>query len=529
VRRLPAAAPALALLAAALAPVAPARATFVPAGRPALTGFSHLVADEGHGHLFFSQGPAGAVVVTDLSGATVSTLTSLAGATDLVLDPTGGTVWVALPAGSAVAAVDTADLTVTTYPIDTGTCPSRLAVVDAHVWTVAQCGTSAAELYRLTPGTGTVADIGAIATGTVVAGSPQLPGVLVTARPTDVGGTLEELDVTASPGAPPTLLASNDQLDSMPLQVAVSADGQRVVTSRGFVYRSSDLSLGRDRGDPAVDTALAVRADGQIAYGDLHTVHGFRLPGGSPMVDVTLSPAQVLPHGLGYGAHDVYVVTSDDTGFGVTPVTLRLPTTFHVALDAPRVRYGQAVGVSVIAAAAPAQAPIHLYAKRKGSPRRLVAQGSLDAGLRFDTSYVVKADETLTATFAGDADWAPWSAEASVSVRPVVSMALSGELEVTHGGYVYRAGSHVHVVATALPRATKGCVRVRLQVKQSGHWRPYAPADCVPVSAKGKARVSLGHTAPLRGVAARVSAWLFDHPDDVAMAHTPWTALTFVR
>jgi hypothetical protein len=26
-----------------------------------------------------------------------------------------------------------------------------------------------------------------------------------------------------------------------------------------------------------------------------------------------------------------------------------------------------------------------------------------------------------------------------------------------------------------------------------------------------------------------VSAWLFDHPDDVAMAHTPWTALTFVR
>lgn len=528
-RRLSAAASALALLLATAALLAPAQASFVPAGRPALTAFSHVVADEAHGHLFFSQGQAGAVVVTDLTGATVSSLASLTGGTDLVLDPTGATVWVALPAASAVAAVDTADLAVTTYPIGGGSCPSRLAVVDAHVWTVAQCGPSTAELYRLTPGAGTVSDIGAIAPGTVVAGSPQLPGLLVTARPTDVGGTLEELDVTASPGQVPTLLASNDQLDSMPLQIAVSADGQRVVTSRGFVYRSSDLSLGRDRGDPAVETALAVRADGQIAYGDLHTVHGFRLPGGSPMVDVRLSTAKVLRYGLGYGAHDVYVVTSDDTGFGVTPVALRLPTAFHVAVDARRVRYGQAVGVSVIAPAAPVQAPINLYAKRKGSPRRLVAQGRLDAGLRFDTSYVVKADVTLTATFAGDADWAPWSAEASVSVRPVVSMALSGELRVTHGRYVYRAGSHVHVLATALPHATKGCVRVRLQVKESGHWRPYAPADCLPVSARGRAKVSLGHTAPLRGVEARVSAWLFDHPDDVAMAHTPWTALTFVR
>lgn len=526
-RRLPALAVALALL--ALAAPGPARATFVPAGRPALAGFSHLVADEAHGHLFFSQGPAGPVVVTDLSGATVSTLTALTGATDLVLDPSGSTVWVALPTGSAVAAVDTADLSVTPYPLAAGTCPSLLAVVDANVWTVAQCGTSTAELVRLTPGTGTVSDIGSIAAGTVVAGSPQLPGVLVTARPTDVGATLEELDVGASPGQPPSLLASNDQLDSMPLQIAVSADGQRVVTSRGFVYRSSDLSLGRDRGDPAVERALAVRADGQVAYGDLHVVHGFRLPGGSPMVDVRLSPAQMLPFGLGYGAHDVYVVTADDTGLGVTAVALRLPTAFHVAVDSPRVRYGHAVGVAVIASAAPVQAPINLYAKRKGSPRRLVAQGRLDAGLRFDTSYVVKGGATLTATFAGDADWAPWSAAASVSVRPVVSMALSGELRVTRGRFVYRAGSHVHVASTALPRGTKGCVRVRLQVKEFERWRPYAPADCVPVSTKGRATVSLGHTAPLRGVDARVSAWLFDHPDDVAMAHTPWTALTFVR
>ena len=99
---------------------------------------------------------------------------------------------------------------------------------------------------------------------------------------------------------------------------------------------------------------------------------------------------------------------------------------------------------------------------------------------------------------------------------------------MSQGRYVYRAGSRVHVVATALPHDAKGCVRVRLQVKQSGHWRPYAPADCVPLSAKGKVKVSLGHTAPLRGVDARVSSWLFDHPDDVAEAHTPWTALTFV-
>ncbi|WP_151084585.1 hypothetical protein [Nocardioides cynanchi] len=527
-RRLPAIVPASALALALLAPAPPAEATFVPEGRPTLAGFSHLVVDEAHSHLFFSQGSAGAVVVTDLSGVTSSTLATLDGATDLVLAPTGDTVWVALPTGAAVAAVDTVDLSVTTYAIGSGTCPSRLAVVDGKVWTVAQCGSAAAELYRLTPGTGSVADLGAIATGTLVAGSPQLPGVLVTARPTDVGATLEERDVATTP-AQPTIVATNDLLPSMPLQIAVSADGQRVVTSRGFVYRSSDLSLGRDRGDPGVDTALAVRADGQIAYGDLRTVHGFRLPGGSAMVDVPLSPAHLLADGLGYGAHDVYAVTSDSTGFGVTPLQLRLPTAFRVVLDSARVRYGHPVGVSVTAPAAPVGAPINLYAKQQGSPARLVAQGGLDSGLRFDTSYVVKADATLTATFAGDADWAPWEAQASVSVRPDVAMALSGQVKVVDGSYVYRSGSKVHVVATALPRDTRGCVRVRLQVKHAGRWRPYAPSDCVRVSARGKVTESLGHTAPLRGVEARVSSWLFDHPDDVAEAHSAWTPLTFVR
>lgn len=522
-RRLSVLAPALAFV--TLLSAVPAHATFVPTGRPALAAFSHVVADEPHGRLFFSQGAAGAVLVTDLTGATVSTLPSLAGATDLVLDPSGATVWVALPTGSAVAAIGTADLSVTTYPIGAGNCPSRLAVVDDHVWTVAQCGTGPAELFRLTPGAGTVSDISAVATGTLVAGS-ALPGVLVTARPTDVGATLEKLDATASP---PAVLASNDQLDSMPLQIAISADGQRVVTSRGFVYRSSDLSLGRDRGDPGVETALAIRADGQIAYGDLHSVHGFRLPGGAPMVDVPLSPAQLLPFGLAYGAHDVFAVTGDATGFGVTAVALRLPTTFHVELGAARVTYGHAVGVSVLASAAPVGAAVDLYAKQKGSAARLVAQGQLDVGLRFDTSYDVKADETLTAVFAGDPDWAPWSASATVSVRPVVSMTLSGELRISHGAYVYRSGSRVHAVATALPHGTRGCVRIQLQVRVSGRWRPYAPADCVPVSARSKVRVSLGHTSPLRGVTARVGASLYDHPDDVAMSRTRWTALTFVR
>jgi hypothetical protein len=526
VRRLPPLLAAIALLLGVLAQ--PAGATFVPAGRPPLSAFSHLVVDEAHSHLFFSQGTS-TVVVTDLSGDALSSLGSLAGSTDLLMDPSGGTVWVALSTGAGVAAIDTGDLSVTTYPLGAGTCPSRLAVVDAHVWVVSQCGLDAAELYRLTPGAGTVSDVGAIAPGAVVAGSPQLPGVLVTAYPTDVGATAQELDVTATPGQAPTVLAENDGLGSPPVQIAVSADGTKVVTSRGVVLRSEDLSLGHDRGDPTVETGLAVRSDGQVAYADLQVVHGFRLPGGTTLVDVGVSPAQVLPFGIGYGAHDVYVVTSDDTGFGVTPVALRLPPLFDIDVDATHVRYGGTVGVSVVAQKAPAQAPIDLYARPKGGPTQLVAQGQLDADLQFHTSYVVKADETLTASFAGNADWAPFSDDALVAVRPVMSMSLSGELRISHGVYVYRAGSRIHAAMAILPRDTGGCVRVRLQEREAGHWRPYESTECTPVSAKGRATAVLGHTGSLVGADLRVSARLFDHPRDVPEAHTRWTGVTVVR
>lgn len=51
-----------------------------------LSGYAHMLVDAGHQHVFFSQGAGSTgIVVTDLSGAPVTTIADAQGATGLAL------------------------------------------------------------------------------------------------------------------------------------------------------------------------------------------------------------------------------------------------------------------------------------------------------------------------------------------------------------------------------------------------------------------------------------------------------------
>ncbi|MER7924239.1 hypothetical protein ABTY96_14115 [Streptomyces sp. NPDC096057] len=101
-----------------------------------LSHYAHMLVDSAHQHLFFSQGAGSTgILVTDLAGDPVTTLTGEQGATGLALTPDGATLYAALTDGDAVAAIDTATLTESArYAIGTGSGPVSVAVAGGKLW-----------------------------------------------------------------------------------------------------------------------------------------------------------------------------------------------------------------------------------------------------------------------------------------------------------------------------------------------------------------------------------------------------------
>ncbi|WP_405818917.1 hypothetical protein OG241_27745 [Streptomyces sp. NBC_01390] len=101
-----------------------------------LSGYAHMLVDAAHQHIYFSQGAGSTgIVVTDLSGTPVTTVTGEQGATGLALSPDGGTLYTALTDGDALAAIDTTTLAETTrVPTGTGSAPVSAAVAGGRVW-----------------------------------------------------------------------------------------------------------------------------------------------------------------------------------------------------------------------------------------------------------------------------------------------------------------------------------------------------------------------------------------------------------
>jgi len=61
-----------------------------------LSGFSHLVLDPAHQHVFISSAASNEILVTDYSGNTVATIANEPGADGLVLSSDGSAVYAAL-------------------------------------------------------------------------------------------------------------------------------------------------------------------------------------------------------------------------------------------------------------------------------------------------------------------------------------------------------------------------------------------------------------------------------------------------
>lgn len=112
--------------------------------------FSHMVVDQSSTHVFVSSPGGNGIVVLDLSGSIVKTITGEAGASSMVVN--GSTLYVALPGSGTIDRIDTGTLNETS-PLVTGvTNLNDIAFAGGKLWILTgNCGVLASALSSVDP------------------------------------------------------------------------------------------------------------------------------------------------------------------------------------------------------------------------------------------------------------------------------------------------------------------------------------------------------------------------------------------
>ena len=295
-----------------------------------LSGFTSIVADSVHHHVFVSGSAADPVVVTDFTGASVGTISSLTGASSLALSANSGILYAAISGTDEIAAVNTATLQeVAVYFTGTGNDPAHLAVVGHDVWFSYSSPTAVAGIGVLVPGTPSVAltpePASAFQAPPLLAASPSAANTLVAGDGGISPSVIESFDVAS--GAPVEIAESDPWTQSDGCQnlqgLAIAASGTDVIAACGFPYYGSSLSISAMTEDaeyqtgPFVEAAAVSAKTGTIALGVGATSSSVDLftPGGpTPTATYQLSGYGVEGLAWASSGTKVFAVTDPSTG-----------------------------------------------------------------------------------------------------------------------------------------------------------------------------------------------------------------------
>ncbi|MFG2370151.1 hypothetical protein ACGFY9_01560 [Streptomyces sp. NPDC048504] len=294
-----------------------------------LSHYAHMLVDTAHQHLFFSQGAGSTgIVVTDLAGNPVTTLTGEQGATGLALSPDGGTLYAALADGDAVAAIDTATLTESArYATGTGSGPVSVAVAGGKVWYGA-----------MVDGRGAVGSVDPAAAEPVATPQSVMSNWPATPQLATGGGVLAAEEMSPSDTDMATFDVSSGTATTMAhLGVSggpttafqVTGDGKKVLLATAGdavlrAYRTADMATANPDvywvgGIPSGPNSLTLDTDGTIAVGSTKgSAPGLYLYAGSQLREnyVPFPSGTLAPDGLEWGGDGttLYGVTQDSTG-----------------------------------------------------------------------------------------------------------------------------------------------------------------------------------------------------------------------
>jgi YVTN family beta-propeller protein len=255
-----------------------------------ISSYYQMVVDAAHGHVFISQGSGSqdGILVTDLSGQVITTITGQSGVVGITLSPDGSTLYAALSTADAVTAISTGTLTQTaSYPLPAGDSPFNVAAQSGKIWVSYSTGTLfAAAIGSFDPSAAsptlqTPAAMSGWFSAPQLAADPQDTGVLVATGTGSSTTGLASYDTAADPvstlaGSPTGPLACSNEQD-----LAVSPGGSEFAvachdgTTADRVYSTASLSLLRSLGSPtapAFPVAISYDAAGAIAAGTTTSV-----------------------------------------------------------------------------------------------------------------------------------------------------------------------------------------------------------------------------------------------------------------
>jgi hypothetical protein len=329
-----------ALLVATLAPAASAHTVqaatvTAPLDLP-LSGFSEMVVDDAHSHIFitgfsalsgFTGTADSKVVVANMDGTLDTTLADVAGAAGMYLDAANHTLYVAENEGDAVQPIDTVSLTKGT-PFGLGTnadCPFDVSKAGAYLWTNIGCGANAGGMARIDLNTSAVTPYANGGGGQLLEGSGNS---LFTADTFSSPSAIEKFDVT---GGTPTLdgtTGGSFELDSLN-DITIAPDGSVIYAASGYPYSvesfaTSNLALDTQYPTEAYPVAVAVSPDSSWVAGAskqsdpeifVFSAGSTTLVNGFPDPEVG---GQVTPRGIAIGADDtIFAITGiGDSGTG---------------------------------------------------------------------------------------------------------------------------------------------------------------------------------------------------------------------
>ena len=285
-----------------------------------ITSFYQVVVDTAHGHVFISQGSSSLneIVVTNLAGQDVTTITGQEGVMGIALSPDGGTLYAALGSSHAVSAIDTSTLQQTaSYSLGDANTPVDVAVQSGKVWVSYNTGTigSAAvgdiDLSATTPVFETQAAMGGWYSAPEVAADPEDTGVLVAAEPGSSPSSVASYNVSVEPATVRAQSTSFNNCDNQE-DMAVVPGGSEFILACGapyahFRYSSSDLSQQGSYASTNYPEAVAIDASGDVAAGTSNNpthpdIYVYHQGGDTPLNTYNLgaSGANLVARGLAW-------------------------------------------------------------------------------------------------------------------------------------------------------------------------------------------------------------------------------------
>lgn len=505
-----------------------------------IAGFSDILVDQAHGHVFITGGTgSSSIVVTNLDGAIQTSIPNAYGAAQMLLSQDGTKVYVGLTQADGVGVIDTTTLAMTKVSTGATTCPYDVAETAGRIWYSYSCTGSGGVGYISTSDNSVHAGIRNEFGRMTLESSPNLPGEVVLARVGTSPGQIYIATVTEGEGGAVTL-PTRVQVEVDARDLAITPDGSRIVTTEMApyehpVYLTADLSADGSYATDAYPNAVAIRADGMVAAGIDGDPDIWLYQAGSRELFRSYtfsSPSmRVAEGGLAFGSTRLYAIEQtgywSDATYRLRVITPRGKSTVTIKASAATYSFGATAKATVHLTSTSPNRQVSVYATPYGGTEKLIRTANVDAGGNLTASTAVTRRTTFRVAYAGDANVDPSTASTTAAVRAKVTPAMKNYFGRSGSYYLYHPAKVAALVGTVAPNHGGDCLYFKAQYYGGGAWRYLGGTGCVHMTSTSRAAGLLDSNG-LVGVKVRMRAEWRGNTENAAK-NSAWRYLKFVR